>query len=63
MIRNSKAFGHDPIGAQSFSLATNLERVCAEIVPDQKLERAGDSTWSHRAPGFSALFHGDLQVH
>jgi hypothetical protein len=32
MIRKSMPSGHDPMSVQRFSLATNAERVCAEIV-------------------------------
>ena len=30
--------GHDPMGGNRFSLATNAERVCAEIMLKQKDE-------------------------
>jgi hypothetical protein len=36
--------GDDPMGVQRFSLATNAERVCAEIMLNQSLERDGYST-------------------
>jgi hypothetical protein len=31
--------GYDPMGVQRFSLATNAERVCAEIMLEQNLRR------------------------
>jgi hypothetical protein len=40
MIRKSMPSGHDPMGGSRFSLATNAERVCAEIMRKQK-DRAG----------------------
>jgi hypothetical protein len=36
--------GHDPMGAQRLSLATNAERVCAEIMLNNDPRRDGDST-------------------
>src|SRR5882672_1014081 len=36
MIRKSMPSGHDPMGGSRFSLATNAERVCAEIVLKQE---------------------------
>jgi hypothetical protein len=41
--------GSDPTGVQRFSLATNAERVCAEIMLIKDPKRDGDSTQSHRA--------------
>jgi len=35
MIRKSMPSGSDPTGVQRFSLATNAERVCAEIMLKQ----------------------------
>ena len=35
MIRKSMLSGSDPTGVQRFSLATNAERVCAEIMLNQ----------------------------
>jgi hypothetical protein len=32
MIRKSKPSGHAPVPGNRFSLATNAERVCAEIM-------------------------------
>ncbi len=32
MIRKSMPLGYDPTGGHRFSLATNAERVCAEIM-------------------------------
>jgi hypothetical protein len=32
MIRKSTPSGYDPTGGHRFSLATNAERVCAEIM-------------------------------
>jgi hypothetical protein len=32
MIRKSMPSGYDPMGGYRFSLATNAERVCAEIM-------------------------------
>jgi hypothetical protein len=32
MIGKTMPSGHDPIGEKRFSLATNAERVCAEIM-------------------------------
>jgi hypothetical protein len=32
MIRKSTPSGYDPMGGYRFSLATNAERVCAEIM-------------------------------
>jgi hypothetical protein len=40
MIRKSMPSGYDPMGGYRFSLATNAERVCAEIMLKQK-DRAG----------------------
>ena len=40
MIRKSMPSGHDPMGGYRFSLATNAERVCVEIMLKQK-DRAG----------------------
>jgi len=36
MIRTSMPSGHDPMGGNRFSLATNAERVCAEITLERK---------------------------
>jgi len=36
MIRKSMPSGYDPMGGYRFSLATNAERVCAEIMLEQK---------------------------
>ena len=36
MIRKSTPSGGDPMGGNWFSLATNAERVCAEIMLQQK---------------------------
>ena len=36
MIRKSMPSGHDPMGGNRFSLATNAERVCAEIMLERK---------------------------
>jgi hypothetical protein len=38
MIRKSMPSGHDPMGGNRFSLATNAERVCAEIMLKQRDE-------------------------
>jgi len=38
MIRKSMLSGHDPTGVQRFSLATNAERVRAEIMRKQETE-------------------------
>jgi hypothetical protein len=48
MIRKKPA-AHLMWGAHRFSLTTNAERVCAEIVLKQKLERDDDSKKSHPA--------------
>jgi hypothetical protein len=40
MIRKSMPSGYDPMGVQRFSLATNAEHVCAEIMLNQKLRSA-----------------------
>jgi hypothetical protein len=44
MIRKSMPSGCDPMGGNRFSLATNAEGVCAEIMLKQELERDDDST-------------------
>ena len=36
MIRKSMPSGDDPMGGSRFSLATNVERVCAEIMLERK---------------------------
>jgi hypothetical protein len=36
MIRKSMPSGRDPMGGHRFSLATNAEGVCAEIMPKEK---------------------------
>jgi len=36
MIRQSLPSGDDPMGGNRFSLATNAERVCAEIMLKQR---------------------------
>ncbi len=36
MIRKSMPSGYDPMGGNRFSLATNAERVCAEIMLERK---------------------------
>src|SRR5882757_3765080 len=36
MIRKSMPSGHDPMGGNRFSLATNAQRVCAEIMLERK---------------------------
>jgi len=36
MIRKSMPSGYDPMGGYRFSLATNAERVCAEIMLKQQ---------------------------
>jgi hypothetical protein len=36
MIRKSMPSGHDPMGGNRFSLATNAERVCAEIMLERR---------------------------
>ena len=41
--------GYDPMGENRFSLATNTERVCAEIMLNNKIERDDDSKKSHPA--------------
>jgi len=38
MIRKSMPSGYDPMGGYRFSLATSAERVCAEIMLEQKIE-------------------------
>ncbi len=38
MIRKSMPSGYDPMGGNRFSLATNAERVCAEIMLKQRDE-------------------------
>ena len=38
MIRKSMPSGYDPMGVNRFSLATNAERVCAEIMLKQRDE-------------------------
>jgi hypothetical protein len=40
MIRKSMPSGCDPLGGYRFSLATNAERVRAEIMLNQKIWRA-----------------------
>src|SRR5438552_8652488 len=50
MIRKKPA-PHLMRGGYRFSLATNAERVCAEIMFKQKIERDDDSKKSHRALG------------
>jgi hypothetical protein len=40
VIRKSMPSGHDPTDGHRFSLAINAERVCAEIMLEQKA-RAG----------------------
>ena len=49
MIRKSKPSGYDPTGGYRFSLATNAERVCAEIMLRQSIKRDDDSKKSHHA--------------
>jgi hypothetical protein len=49
MIRKSMPSGHDPMGGHRFSLATNAERVCAEIILKQKDRADDDSKKSHPA--------------
>ena len=36
MIRKGMPSGYDPTGGYRFSLATNADRVCAEIMLEQK---------------------------
>src|SRR5438552_11722699 len=48
MIRKKPA-PHLMRGGYRFSLATNAERICAEIMLKQKIERDDDSKKSHRA--------------
>jgi hypothetical protein len=38
MIRKSMPSGNDPMGGNRFSLATNAESVCAEIMLEQRDE-------------------------
>jgi hypothetical protein len=41
--------GYDPMDGYRFSLATNAERVCAEIISNKEMERDDDSKKSHLA--------------
>ena len=38
MIRKSMPSGYDPMAGNRFSLATNSERVCAEIMLKQQIK-------------------------